>query len=272
MTNREYEERLVCYVDILGFSDALTNPEHPCHEDAPKVIFDAINDLKDTGNPDLEDWEGPLEDLKCTQFSDCVALSCPVCDKNLRKLIRRIALVQRDLLISHFPTRGAITIGKIYHNIDPVVIKKTEAVTEYDSTGYIFGPAFVKAVKLEEKVAKYPRVIINEEVLNRAQFDKNSHFIDRDCDSVYYVEYFKTWASREVDFDLDKAHTVISMGLNRYKDTTTLEKYEWLARKYNYLAKKYNSLAKKHNLDMQKKNICSPDDVWFPLFYVEPVE
>ena len=61
-------------------------------------------------------------------------------------LLNAIANLTLDLMQEGLLIRGAIAKGKLYH-------KK----------GVMFGPAFIEAHRIEQTVAKYPRVVLSKQ-------------------------------------------------------------------------------------------------------------
>ncbi|MGB5158343.1 hypothetical protein [Desulfobacterium sp. N47] len=148
-----YEERIVAYGDILGWSMAAKNSE--CN-DLLKVVTSiedfAINfspSVKKTLLESREYFTRFVNEHSCIEFSffsDSFVVSAPVAyGKSVFKIISRAS---DDLLHKKFLTRGGVTIGNIYHR---------EKI--------IFGPALIEAVEMESKVALYPRFICSEKLV-----------------------------------------------------------------------------------------------------------
>ena len=92
-------------------------------------------------------------------------------------------------IMKGFLIRGSIVYGKLIHTKD-----------------IIFGPALVEAYNRESKIAKYPRVIIDDVIfrdLNELPFDKpreHSDLIQYDNDGLLYIDIFKSLNSRVDNF------------------------------------------------------------------------
>jgi len=207
-----YEERYVCFIDILGFSSATKDQSHPCYNYGPDFLRQALRGLRSMGDPDMA-----LIGVKLNQFSDCVALSSPILDQDLHMFLLRTMNVQQYLIRGKLPTRGAITKGLLYH----------------DDSGCIFGPALVEAVELEKKYAKFPRVILAPNVLGSINFNTSSSLIGYDSD-FSYVKYIENWCSINTEQEIASLGEFISNGLT-YEDKSKRAKYEWLDQKYKEL-------------------------------------
>lgn len=148
-----YEQRLVAYIDILGWSEAC-KIESQRVADAAKLIHDAKNnyssETKRRSEALARTTPGTIQNpmylaVEAGAFSDNYALSMPV-DFGFRILSSASALCI-ELLKLGFLTRGGITIGDVYHK-DNVV----------------FGPALTEAVQLE-KEAHYPRLLCSNTLI-----------------------------------------------------------------------------------------------------------
>ncbi|MCK5296247.1 MAG: hypothetical protein KAJ75_05100 [Alphaproteobacteria bacterium] len=93
--------------------------------------------------------------------------------------------MQADLIQHGFVIRGAVTKGKILHN-----------------QKMIFGPALVAAYKLENFDAKYPRIIVSDDIIEVATKAHSCNHTSRheqeyiekmlriDDDGLHYIDYF----------------------------------------------------------------------------------
>jgi hypothetical protein len=147
-----YEQRLVAYIDILGWSEAC-KIESVRLADAAKLIHDAANDYSTVTKDKIEELarrvkgdQNPMYlSVQAGAFSDNYVLSMPV-SLGFRILHSASALCIKLLQLG-FLTRGGVAIGSVYHK-DNVV----------------FGPALIEAVALE-KEAHYPRVLCSDSLL-----------------------------------------------------------------------------------------------------------
>jgi hypothetical protein len=217
--NLEYQDRVIAFVDILGFS-ALT-----LESGSDPVALARIAELIKTNSIFEYFYSKVLEFGNATFFSDSFVVSME--PSQAWYLFRHTGQLCRYLLLRGLPCRGAITNGKLYHDGKIVV-----------------GPALVQAYHLEQ-VARYPRVIVEESA--SALWRDDAHAWELDClmrsdgGSYSYIDIFNPrWADEFVPWPddvptdnhvfIEAASAEIATGLSRYSDDgKVLEKYKWLA-------------------------------------------
>jgi len=155
MKQISYKKGFVAFIDIMGFSDLVESSDD---QESKVNISTIIEALEIPGPVELEKIViGRIGDIaeseyKFSNFSDLVAISCEPTERGLIRLIHHIGKIGFKLLRMGLLIRGGVVKGKIYHE-----------------GNMIFGPALVKAYKLEHDIAKYPRVILSDEVVNFGQ-------------------------------------------------------------------------------------------------------
>ncbi|KJS01003.1 MAG: hypothetical protein VR65_10645 [Desulfobulbaceae bacterium BRH_c16a] len=196
-----YETRVVCFIDILGFQSILDKTISINGSDIVaniNLLSEALSSMEENLNSVCK---SDSTTTRITQFSDSVVISF-LCDEkdgiwNVLLAIQRmiIELAYREILC-----RGGITLGKMIH---------TEKL--------LFGPALVDAYILESKAANYPRIILGDSVLALSEmyYDESSFskiislypalpkkalsnlsrseaetFLDQDSDGMYFIDYF----------------------------------------------------------------------------------
>jgi hypothetical protein len=140
-----YSERYVAFVDILGFSNHVRQSEH-----SPSEAQKLVNIMGRISNRWAD--EGLLhthtvlgDDFKSQSFSDCTVMSEAATPKGLHYLLFMVTQFALDLLANGFLFRGGIAKGALHH-----------------SDAAVFGPAFLKAYDLEQNVADYPRIVVDQ--------------------------------------------------------------------------------------------------------------
>jgi hypothetical protein len=137
-----YEQRVVAFIDILGWRSkvaaAAVDPQVMTLIHRIAKIFAEIG----KGIRQVDEIGA-----KYSSFSDHMVLTAPV-DENLLVLTLRIGMTQVAAARLGFFIRGAITIGDMMHDNDVV-----------------FGPGLVDAYDLERNVAKFPRIIVHDNIL-----------------------------------------------------------------------------------------------------------
>lgn len=221
MSNLEYTESYIAFIDMLGFKDFLSN--HSCSE--IRRIFDLVIEKYECVN--LYNLLG--NNQKSTSVIHTKIISDSICLHvkaehvfNLLHLIIVCKQLQQMFLDFEVPVllRGGIVEGNIY--ADEISV---------------YGPGLTKAYLLEQKDAKNPRIIITGETLSPLfdfiRGDANNlsglmlvENVCKDADSYYIVDYLNGYGSkaRLIDF--------IEKNLNSTIDYSVREKYLYLS---NYL-------------------------------------
>jgi len=231
-----YKERVVAFVDILGFSDHV--------EETTKDFSKASNlhkALKSILSWQIENENNETFGLKdigreITVFSDSIIISYSIdCQGGLFYILMDLIHLQIQLMSYDLLLRGGITIGKVYHD------------------GKIaYGPAMIEAYELESKKAVYPRIIITEESLHKGiiktlpyqnsleeECQYVSKLVRRDLDGYYFLDILRqdfelVDSGGEYYLWLDLVRELIIEQVNRNKDKPhVLEKYNWLIRYFN---------------------------------------
>lgn len=130
-----YENRVVLFMDILGFKDLVSSKGREVE------ILDALTIPKELSAKYPFNGKTAME---LTAFSDSVVVSEPVeSDFNVERMVHYASYLQLKFLAKGVLTRGGIAVGEMHHK-----------------NGIAFGPALVEAYKLETELAHYPRIVI----------------------------------------------------------------------------------------------------------------
>jgi hypothetical protein len=154
-----YEERVVAFIDILGFKDWIGKSARQAE------LLHRIHAALDIRIDGFAQAFAPLVDLKLApedfddrfhSFSDFIVMSVrrDICEIGL--LVYAVFKVCRTLLSYGFASRGGIAMGELYHrHNDPA---------NPTAPPMVFGPAFVDAYTFESTHADGPRVILQNKV------------------------------------------------------------------------------------------------------------
>jgi hypothetical protein len=225
-----YEDRLVAYMDILGWEDA-TNRLAPeklvealdlIHEE-PRSFNEAERKrLIEFGKqPGVRINQGYLK-IHAAAFSDNIAVSQPRSFDTTIFSIRRICL---RLLQLGFLTRGAVSVGQLYHE-----------------DNMIFGPALNRAHAIEVQEAVYPRLVCDEPVVEMLKDQPGfEHEVIQDNDGKHVVNLYrpallqapayiwKQFLDDYYKFDVTKA--IIERNISQLvDDSRKLAKWEYMKR------------------------------------------
>ena len=227
-----YERRIVCFIDILGFSKLVKGTVNNDIGGKEKLIniccaLDRIDGYLCTMNKEIS-----LNDIQTTQFSDSVVISFSL-DETSNEILSVFTWIKymQVFMIKEYNVllRGGIVIGDVIHNEKMVV-----------------GPAMIDAYTLEAKHAIYPRIIIDspvtllfEKTLDRYRGDSRYYdttLIRKDLDGISYIDYFifpdiKEFLSSPFMNDyLNQLQLLIDMNINN-ENKRIREKYLWISDK-----------------------------------------
>lgn len=215
----EYEERVVMFIDILGFGsliESTKNDNKNSQENLKKILEcfnQAIDDVYDISHRDH---------VQFSQFSDSFVISHIITNTDdiescLRAYIMVIMIARfiiKAFLRNNILVRGGISQGKIFHK-----------------EGYLlFGPAMNDAYYLESKKAKYPRIILSKQIVDSIEkkfgalpsqtLSAIGVPLEIDSDTEVYIDY------------LDECSLSVLDSFPKHIPAL-LEKYGWLKRKLN---------------------------------------
>lgn len=223
-----YEKRLILFMDILGFKEiteeAVKKPE------VIDRVKSAINMMKEVFRA-----SGYQESRVVTQFSDSIVVSIKVEETSgVFWFIADLANIVLNMTIRGFLVRGGISIGNLVHDEETVM-----------------GPAMNEAYRLESQVAKYPRVILSDEIIDLSKkHRKDGHsaeeeanyvkgFLKKDVDGHYFLDFLSISAvieacGAEIDEYVPYLQTVAQLlkTNGNHKLDCVRQKYEWLRLEY----------------------------------------
>lgn len=171
----EFENRLVAYVDILGWSNATETM-------SAADLYGILEPLRLRGLSHNETHRQQLVskfganvnplmlEIQYTFFSDCFVFSMPT--SMGARIYDAISEIMREFLKSGFAVRGGITAGKLFHH-DQVA----------------FGPALLAAHRIENEQANFARVMVDENAI-RATGIKQDFAIIKDHLGNWIIDPF----------------------------------------------------------------------------------
>jgi hypothetical protein len=164
----ETELRFVAFIDILGFKKIISNYDQNEHSIALKVLKKALEEaisksverIEEPSTPGIWGVNPYYKNFKALieyrMFSDCFCISLPYFNNpkdfavQFGSLSLTIRIFQLLLLQNGIRVRGGISFGSYYAD-----------------NNMLFSGALVKAYNLESKYANYPRIIIDQEIVDR---------------------------------------------------------------------------------------------------------
>ncbi|MDD1505398.1 hypothetical protein PVA17_22000 [Lysinibacillus sp. CNPSo 3705] len=238
MNNKYYEERVIAFIDILGFQEHVTRSETDAnHSERLHNALAYLSSIK------TDNYKGayPQNDLgrEVSVFSDSIVISYPLTFKSASfYLLLDIIHIQLDMMNAGILVRGGVTVGKLYH-----------------SDGVVYGPAMNEAYQIESKYAIYPRVVVEKKVIIEGvknslhdpllELEYIKGLIKEDEDHQFFIDYISQW--QEIDdeesylYALDVTKDLVVNEIQKQTNPNILLKYNWLKRYYNSTLDKLNS-------------------------------
>lgn len=135
----EYKNRLIAFIDVLGFKNLVFATQLEAIETYYKFLLSNFAEGAEKRR------------LEYLLISDSIVVFCDDSTEDLFTLIKFIGLLQSGLLTRGIIVRGAISHGNLFVDKDNSII---------------VGPGLVNAYALEA-TAKYPRVIIDRKIIEK---------------------------------------------------------------------------------------------------------
>lgn len=237
---KDYEERFVLFLDILGFQKIINDTE-----DKEVVIKEKVTAIHNAIQVLKSEFAGiQLGSTKrITQFSDSIVLSFKAEKYSIDKLFPGLLRVIMVLIDHSWICRGAISYGYLYHEDDG-----------------LFGPALNDAYNTESKAALYPRVIFDRSILDLLHSSSSLNYfpsidpvVNIDTDDRYYLDYFTGILSgisyreiNSVDY-FKKLRKIITDG-RKHKSPDIRIKYDWMKNKFNEFERSLDARIQEHEI------------------------
>lgn len=244
-TAAAYEERFVAFVDILGFADLVKRAGSS--EILRHQITEALKKVRNTKPPE----EGE-SGLRVHYFSDSLIASTNKTAQGLWHLLLSLDALAWNLLQIDVLVRGGVAVGKVYYEDD-----------------IVFGEGIIEAYRLENNIAKFPRIVLGRQTYKLAELyasegDVWEAYFDarllRDSDGVVFLNFLNDMAAgncfkNDVPNSGERPWVIVGnqvRGIIQNRIDTTLEspeiyaKAEWMARYWNKVVtcgRDSNSLA-----------------------------
>lgn len=248
-TPYKYEERIVAFIDILGFrafvNETIDKDSSKVHEDKLRNLIDSLLLIK-TEFQTSQDSSELSSSFMITFFSDSIVISVKTTAvDDLIEVFEILKRTQIKLIDKGILLRGGVVKGRVIHTSE-----------------MILGPAMISAYDLESKSALYPRITIDPEIIYGIFDSKGISLADHefrktfmiDFDNTYYVDYFtdiKYYHQDEKQY-YSNLRTHIRNGVRR-ADIGIRMKYLWMLNKFNSSKPSYIRMMK-YNGDDDIKN------------------
>ncbi len=231
------KEHVIAFVDILGATEKMNENQDEILQIVHKVYNDILKENSSSNQAFLKAYnssnklikrEEPI--IKLNIFSDNILFSSRITGSDsirnsrvidsLHLIIISVAKFQLHLSTYGILLRGAITLGNLFS--DNILV---------------WGTGLVKAVELEKKYAKNPKIIIDHSLLE-FNFNENTLIMDWLCseDGFYYIDYLNykilgNYIFQTVD-ELEKMNNAeiikkVGQYITNNNNFRTLEKLYW---------------------------------------------
>lgn len=241
----EVKNHIVLFLDILGYSDLIAGCKDSQAEnyylDKIHSLMSSLSEYIEKRNADIDQQNNNmnLSRFKSLLFSDNILFFAPYEDEiDMSNLYMNLLYGLSTFLVQYTKEdiffRGGIAKGNLFYD---------------EKLHFVFGSGLVKAYSLESKVARYPRIVIDEE-LNPSPILVG---IVQDEEKTWYLDYLSLGHSlicyenqppqyyEHFLFCLNEQKNAIVNALQKYKtDEKIFLKYQWLAQYHNNYCKAHN--------------------------------
>lgn len=208
-TNYKTSNYFIAYLDILGATNMICNDDN----------FDFLNHLNMFMEDAIEESGGGIfkhkEEIFIKIFSDNILLAIKLeendehRDNKIALLFNTVANIYNEILRYGYLMRGAIVEGEFFHN-DIIV----------------YGKGLVEAVRLEEKEANVPRILVRTKVTESHSY----YYLMQDKDNELFLNIFHLCDTfDDVTFKIN----LLEM-LKKHKDNERIKaKIMWMINYFN---------------------------------------
>lgn len=201
----ELKQHFVAFLDLLGFksmvqadsaaeTDQYLSKLFRCHQSAGTIFG---------GNPNCQ----------IIQFSDSIVVSTPYEADGFEWFAEKISEYQRFLLDEEILCRGGIAVDKHFSN-----------------GTFTFSAGLISAYKVESESARYPRIVVSEEVIQLLypEESKISKFLAKEDDGLYFIDYIGSTKRKKPKKLIGAINNLIA-SLSSNHSPSVREKGLWLA-------------------------------------------
>ena len=267
-----YQKAIVTFLDILGFGDFVKDND----DKVVGKILDAVErstvpntEMATLYQPEVITFSDSIVRIRKVESDENLAYPIGLLFQELLDLVR----AQGELIDNNVLIRGSVTFGEIFI-----------------SDGRVFGPALIEAYELESKFAKYPRIIVDPQLIQEYKTNKLlkaiHHSIEQEIeyvgdllkqgdDGMWFIDYARA-IEEELDepemypIFLQRHREVILSGSKKHKKlNSVLSKYVWIANYHNQIVSKIeDDWFERNKLD--KNDLLISSDEIPALQYVQP--
>lgn len=250
-----YDNRFVAFIDILGFKSIIENTARNALEyKRIKNVLTYIAQMQEDNYYGFLAQYGILKEISI--FSDSIVISYSrslSIGGALFHILVDLVHLCNDLLCANIFVRGGIAYGQMYHD-----------------KHICFGPAMIKAYKMEEETAVFPRIVIDREAIEMGiRYPGQANTSEQECeylkdllceddDGFFFLDYL----SQFTEFNdiqtyrnyLERVKKFVTMHLAANHIPNVHQKYVWFADYFNQTLKKIygNQIPPNMIIDVQE--------------------
>lgn len=260
MAHSGYEECIVSFLDILGFRNLLESAQ-PSEIANTLAIFPKASLPHEKESKRKPEQIGYESRVRVEIVSDAVVRARTMAARyrggHLFWELLDLLHIQIACVANGIAVRGAVTVGALHLGDD--------------LGGPVFGPALVRAYEMESKEVVFPRIAVDEAVLDRLRSDESmrrdghsleqeleyyNELLDEDQSGLHYIDYLRAARAECEDYDeytlflehhRDLVERVQGSGVHNPK---VRRKYTWLR---NYHNRRLRAESEKHGHPVRDK-------------------
>lgn len=272
MRDSGYREAMLVYIDILGFRKIIQKSATD-----PHVIPSMLSIMRDLKKQTSEGGRvirekgtnKPVSIFRGFNFSDLtvratyIDTSTNYADILKWEFLYLAGIQAQHLCYGDFLLRGAISNGQISMDPDRSI-----------SDDIIFGPALVRSYELESTKAIYPRIIIDSDVIGKADQSDDvlwPNYFHKDNDGQYFIDYL--YAAGTDDLLGEPGKPLGTLKVLQLHKHNTEKKIVSLAERDERIIQKLRWVVSYHNNVVQRlKKFYAKEPDRFDIFDTQPFE
>lgn len=173
------EDYYIATIDLLGMKKII-------NQDNDDSNLNRIRNIYTSWKKMIDNHFFPYLTIKFYSDNVAIAIKADASPRAADYLLEYTSYMAEHMLRCGYKPRGGVCKGKFY--IDDV---------------FVWGKGLVDAYNLESKVAKYPRIIVDEKVVSEASEHLKSILIQKDEDGLYYLNYLRSFGRAKTDWVRD---------------------------------------------------------------------
>lgn len=197
------QTNFVAFIDLLGFSDMVKKDL-----EAPNGTEKYMERLYRIHQETVKLSQESIQ-LDVVQFSDSIILATEFKKENFREFLWIISKYQFDLFSRGILARGGVAYGRHFYE-----------------NGFLYSLGLIEAYRIENKIAKNPRIIVSNDLLQLLYEDEDEFTnlpLHQENDGLWFIDYLHHCREEGIE----KYMEIIKFGIDN-DNVAVREKYIWL--------------------------------------------